>query len=173
MRPDTQKHPSSVDTVTEYHIEVEAYGQLDSQGDENLADDDAGDEDEVEEEDAEAEAEEIARRLNDQLWAEISKARAEAASSKSTVAALPSSTPISSSVSVPPDRRVHEALKTMRIILKDISHDPLARSTLSTTLIPGPGVSVLDAFNNAVSSNTIPKEIAKPLSHLLDRKSVV
>ncbi|KAF8486475.1 hypothetical protein DFH94DRAFT_185375 [Russula ochroleuca] len=169
-----QKQASFADTVTESHTEVEEC----SQGDGNLVDGDEEDEVEEEEEDADAEveAEEIARRLNDQLWAEISKARAEAAaaSSKDTTAA-PAGTPIFTSASaeadniyhVPFDRRVHEALKTMRIILKDIANDPLARSTLSTTLIPGPGVSVLDAFNNAVSCNAIPKEIAKPLSHLL------
>ncbi|KAI0260412.1 hypothetical protein BC834DRAFT_800986, partial [Gloeopeniophorella convolvens] len=56
----------------------------------------------------------------------------------------------------------------MKIILKDIANDPLAQSTLSTTMVPGlAGVSVLDAFNSAMSSNTISKEIAKPLSHLL------
>lgn len=176
----TQKQDSSIDTVTEYHseVEVEFDGNKEcGRGDGNLA---SGDEDEVEEEeedaDAEAEAEEIARRLNDQLWAEISKARAEAAAAsiKDTTAA-PTGTQISTSAStvadtiyhIPLDRRAHEALKTMRIILKDIANDPLARSTLSTTLIPGPDVSVLDAFNNAVSSNAIPKEIAKPLSHLL------
>jgi hypothetical protein len=167
----TQKHHSSADTVTAYHTAVEHWegGQCDG----NLADDDEGDEDE--EEDADAEAEEIARRLNDQLWAEINKAQAEAAATSSKGTAAISDAPISSSASeeadavchVQPDKRVHEALKTMRIILKDIANDPLARSTLSTTLIPGPGVSVLDAFDSAVSSNAIPKEIAKPLSHLL------
>ncbi|KAF8492529.1 hypothetical protein F5888DRAFT_1728370 [Russula emetica] len=167
----TQKHPSSADTVTAYHTAVEHWES--GQGDGNLADDDEGDEDE-EEEDADAEAEEIARRLNDQLWAEINKAQAEAAATSSKGTAAISDAPISSSASeedavchVLPDKRVHEALKTMRIILKDIANDPLARSTLSTTLIPGPGVSVLDAFDSAVSSNAIPKEIAKPLSHLL------
>ncbi|KAI0294085.1 hypothetical protein B0F90DRAFT_1603400, partial [Multifurca ochricompacta] len=56
----------------------------------------------------------------------------------------------------------------MRIILKEVANDPLARSKLSTTLIPGfSGISVLDALNDAVSSNAIPKEVAKPLSHLL------
>jgi Zinc finger, C2H2 type len=169
----TQKHPSSADTVTAYHTAVEHW-----EGDGNLADDDEGDEDEEEEEeeeDADAEAEEIARRLNDQLWAEINKAQAEAAATGSKGTTAISHAPISSSASeeveavchVLPDKRVHEALKTMRIILKDIANDPLARSTLSTTLIPGPGVSVLDAFDSAVSSNAIPKEIAKPLSHLL------
>jgi Zinc finger, C2H2 type len=182
MGPNTQKQAASIDTVTEYHteFEVEFDGHKEcGQGDGNIV---SGDEDEVEEEEedaeaeAEAEAEEIARRLNDQLWAEISKARAEAAaaSSKDTIAA-PTGTQIFTNAPaeadtiyhVPLDRRVHEALKTMRIILKDIANDPLARSTLSNTLIPGPDVSVLDAFNNAVSSNAIRKEIARPLSHLL------
>src|SRR6266852_4969813 len=165
-----QKHPSSADTVTA-HTAVEHWksGQVDG----NLADEDEGDEDEEEEEeDADAEAEEIARRLNDQLWAEINKAQAEAAATSNKGTAAISDAPISSSaseeaVAVLPDKRVHEALKTIRIILKDIANDPLARSTLSTTLIPGPGLSVLDAFDSAVSSNAIPKEIAKPLSHLL------
>lgn len=168
----TQKKPSYADTVTEYRTAVEHWESC--QGDRNLADDHEDDEDE-EEEDADAEAEEIARRLNDQLWAEINKAQAEAAAASGNGAAALSDAPISSSASgkadavrhVLSDKRVHEALKTMRIILKDIANDPLARSTLSTTLIPGPGVSVLDAFNSAVSSNAIPKEIAKPLSHLL------
>ncbi|KAH9010442.1 hypothetical protein EDB85DRAFT_2161285 [Lactarius pseudohatsudake] len=123
-------------------------------------------------EDADAEAEDIARRLNDQLWAEISKAQAEAAAAAASSHGPPASVPtepsaISSGLSVP-DRRVQEALKTMRMVLKDVANDTLARSTLSTTLIPGmPGVSVLDAFNNAVLSGAIPKEVAKPLSHLL------
>ena len=170
----TQKKPSSADTVTEYSAAVEHWES--GQGDENLADDNEGDEDE-EDEDADAEAEEIARRLNDQLWAEINKAQAEAAAAGSNGAVAISDAPISSNASgkadadavchVLPDKRVHEALKTIRIILKDIANDSLARSTLSTTLIPGSGVSVLDAFDSAVSSNAIPKEIAKPLSHLL------
>lgn len=174
MRPtNIQKCSSSADTVTPYHSAVEH--RESGQGNGKLTDDEEGDEEEEEEEDADAEAEEIARRLNDQLWAEINRAQAEAAAACSNGRAAISHAPISSSASeeveavchVLPDKRVHEALKTMRIILKDIANDPLARSTLSTTLIPGPGVSVLDAFDNAVSSNAIPKEVAKPLSHLL------
>jgi len=176
MGPNTQKQASCPDTVTHTEVKVDGHWEC-GQGDESLAGEEEGDEDEGEEEEAEAEAEEIARRLNDQLWAEISKARAEvaAAGSKGAAAAPTSGTPIPSGAPVEvdtiyqvlPDRRVHEALKTMRIILKDLANDPIARSTLSTTLIPGPGVSVLDAFKNAVSSNAISKEIAKPLSHLL------
>lgn len=169
----TQKHPSSADTApASYHAPVEHWEGC--QGGSSPADEYEGDEDEEEEEDADAEAEEIARRLNDQLWAEINKAQAEAAATSSKCTAAISDAPVSSSASeedavchVLPDKRVHEALKTMRIILKDIANDPLARSTLSTTLIPGHGISVLDAFDSAVSSNAIPKEIAKPLSYLL------
>lgn len=155
-------------TATDEHGERD---DVDVEDDPTEANDDDSEEDEIDE-DADAEAEDIAQRLNDQLWAEISKAQAEAAAaavsslaSLATVPAEPSA--ISSGLSVP-DRRVQEALKTMRIVLKDVANDTLARRTLSTTLIPGmPGVSVLDAFNSAVSSGVISKEVAKPLSHLL------
>ena len=174
---ETQKQLSSTDTADE-HTEIEGRWEHGS-GEGDLAEDDEEDEDEV----ADAEAEEIARRLNDQLWAEISKAQAEAAaatkatssatsgvltsSTASTEAGTTSTPTISHSHSVS-DKRVHEALKTMRIILKDVANDPLARATLSTTLVPGiPGMSVLDAFSSAVASNTISKDVAQPLSHLL------
>jgi hypothetical protein len=67
-------------------------------------------------------------------------------------------------------RKVHEALKTMRLILKDVANDPLAHATLSATLVPGidpPGTPMLDAFGNAVAANAIPKDVARSLSHLL------
>ena len=157
------------------HITIDEHWERDDVGGEGdpaeANDGDDSEEDEIDD-DADAEAEDIARRLNDQLWAEISKAQAEAAVATAFSHASPASVPtepsaISSGLSVP-DRRVQEALKTMRIVLKDVANDTLARQTLSTTLIPGmPGVSVLDAFNNAVSSAVIPKEVAKTLSHLL------
>src|SRR6266404_4629405 len=137
----------------------------DGEGGPAEADDDDGDDGEEDEidEDADTEAEEIARRLNDQLWAEINKAQAEAAAATPTHGA-PASAPSEPSA----EKKVQEALKTMRIILKDVANDTLACSTLSTTLIPGMhGVSVLDAFNDAVSSGVIRKEVAKPLSHIL------
>lgn len=175
----TQNQASSTDTAAE-NTEVIEHGEHE-EGEEDVAEDDEDDE-ENDDEDADAEAEEIARRLNDQLWAEINKAQAEAAAAtKRTTAPAVSganvctgasggssaSTTISSNL-ISPDRRVHEALKTMQIILKDVANDPLARTTLSTAVIPGTaGISVLDAFNNAVSTNDIPKAVAKPLSHLL------
>jgi hypothetical protein len=182
---DTQNQLSSSDTAVE-HAEIDGHRERDSGESDPAEDDDEEDDDE----DADAEAEEIARRLNDQLWAEINKAQAEAA------AANKATTGITSDASIPPsnsndipavasassssttlphpssvlDKRVHEALKTMRLILKDVANDPLARATLSETLVPEiepPGTSVLDAFGNAVAANAIPKNVARLLSHLL------
>ena len=175
---ETQKQLSSTDTADE-HTEIDGRWEHGS-GEGGLAEDD---EEEEEDEVADAEAEEIARRLNDQLWAEISKAQAEAAAATKATSSATLGAPLSSTASAEvgttststishsrsvPDKRVHEALKTIRIILKDVANDPLARATLSTTLVPGiPGMSVLDAFSGAVASNTISKDVAQPLSHLL------
>ena len=175
MGADSSNQTSS-SNVAINHTAIDGHWErdgVDGDGDGDPAEeiDNDSEEDEIDE-DADAEAEDIARRLNDQLWAEISKAQAEAAAAAVPGHAPPASVPtepsaISSGLSVP-DRRVQEALKTIRIVLKDVANDALARRTLSTTLIPGmPGVSVLDAFNNAVSSGVIPKQVAKPLSHLL------
>ena len=171
MGPNTQEQASSPDTTTK-HAETDA--RCDDASGERDGDVAEDDEDEEEDQDSDAEAEEIARRLNDQLWAEISKAQAEAAAATkevTTTAATSTAATPSHSPSVPVrdgDRRVQEALKTMRIILKDVGNDPLARSTLSSAFIPGmPGLSVLGALNAAIASNAISKQVARPLSHLL------
>jgi len=177
---DTRKESPSSDTAIA-HADIDGHRERDL-GEGDLAEDD----EEEDGEDTDGEAEEIARRLNDQLWAEINKAQAEAAAaSKATTGAVsgapvPSSVPAeatgssSTTISYPPpsvpDKKVHEALKTMRLILKDVANDPLARATLSAALVPDvdpPGTSVLDAVGNAVAANAIPKDVARPLSHLL------
>src|SRR6266702_1043485 len=174
MGSDSSNQTSSSNAAI-HHIAINErweHDDGDGEGDPAEAEDDGGEEDEIDE-DADAEAEDIARRLNDQLWAEISKAQAEAAAAAASSHGPPASvltepSATSSGGLTVPDRRVQEALKTMRMVLKDVANDTLARSTLSTTLIPGmSGVSVLDAFNNAVSSGVILKEVAKSLSHLL------
>lgn len=166
---DTQKELPSSDAAIE-HADIDGHWERED----DLADDD----EEEDDGDTDGEAEEIARRLNDQLWAEISKAQAEAAAaSKATTRSnVPAEATASSSTTTSypplpiPDKKVHEALKTMRLILKDVANDPLARATLSATLVPDvdpPGTSVLDAFGTAVAANAIPKDVARPLSHLL------
>ena len=168
MGSDSPTQTSSNEITTHPTID-ERCERDDGEGDPAEADEDEDEEEDEIDEDADVEAEDIARRLNEQLWAEISKAQAEAAAAAASSHGPPVSVPTEPSANpAVPDRKVQEALKTMRIVLKDVANDALARSTLSTTLIPGlPGVSVFDAFNNAVSSGIISKEVAKPLSHLL------
>ena len=168
---DTHRESPSSDTAIE-HADIDGHWERDL-GEGHLAEGDEEDDDD----DTDGEAEEIARRLNDQLWAEISKAQAEAAAASKATTGAVSGAPVpaeatSSSHPPPsvPDKKVHEALKTMRLILKDVANDPLARATLSATLVPDvdpPGTSVLDAVGNAVAANAIPKDVARPLSHLL------
>ncbi|KAA1476265.1 hypothetical protein DENSPDRAFT_502219 [Dentipellis sp. KUC8613] len=72
---------TDIESSTQQNEEI-AEQQLPAEDDEWDEDEDGYDEEG--EDDADAEAEEIARRLNDQLWAEISKAQAEVAASFST-----------------------------------------------------------------------------------------
>ncbi|EGO25946.1 hypothetical protein SERLADRAFT_388673, partial [Serpula lacrymans var. lacrymans S7.9] len=55
----------------------------------------------------------------------------------------------------------------MKSILTIAGKDSLACSTLASTVIPGSHDSVLDALNSSVSTGSIPKGLAKALSHLL------
>ncbi|TFY79036.1 hypothetical protein EWM64_g4976 [Hericium alpestre] len=147
--------------------------------------------DEEEEVDANAEAEEIARRLNDQLWAEISKAQAEAAATAAVpVSQVSPHPPPSGPATAPaptagrhgagtplhsgagPSKTRHtklgEALTTMKAILEYTDKDPLAQSTLRTTLVPNSdGSNVLDILNSTVASGSLSKDLAGRLSHLL------
>lgn len=145
-------------------------------------DDDIGDEaaetfeDEFEddEEDGEEEEdpEEIARRLKEQLWADISKAQAAQASERlrnaqttshgaeTTQYGLGCATPMSRKL--PP--KVSAALETMKTILALTEKDPEARSTLSSALIPGLNGNVLDILSRAVDSSAISRDHAKILS---------
>lgn len=152
---------------------------------------------EDEEDDAEEEAEEIARRLGDQLWAEISKAQAEAAAA--AAAASTSSGPVSSlaaeqghhaaqdSYSEPvaqsshgekttvsavssSAKRLEDALSTMKTILTYTSKDPQAHATLQSTIVPETAASklnVLDALTRTVARGHISRDLARKLSHLL------
>ncbi|KAF7797573.1 hypothetical protein EIP86_008773 [Pleurotus ostreatoroseus] len=140
-----------------------------------------GDEEYDEDEDLDAEAEEIAKRLNDQLWADIAKAQAEAASAAQpapTPAApdLPPPTPAASEPvqhsepeedpEMPPQNRKQEAaMMTVRTILSFAFKDPVVRATLNTYIVHNSeNRSVLDVLTQCASSNTIEKGLAKPLS---------
>lgn len=142
----------------EWNEEDEDYDNYDEDG-EGEDDDDA---------DADAEAEEIARRLRDQLWADINAARATAnaqpaqAPLPSNAATLPTNVPQTIS------KKEEEALVTMTTILAFANKDVLVRNTLATAVIPDSnGDNVLDLLTRSVTSRTIPKVLAKPLSNLL------
>ena len=137
-----------------------------NEDDENYDDD--GEEDDY----ADAEAEDIARRLRDQLWADINAARANANAAPPTA---PTATPPSNRVtqtltdtSYAPSKKEEAAITTMKAILAFAERDALVRNTLASALIPeSNGNNVLDLMTHSVASGTIPKAVAKPLSHLL------
>lgn len=128
--------------------------------------DDEGDED------IDAEAEEIARRLGEELWADISKANAERGI---TNASLPTAAPTIGPDAIPAadpsihsSRKEEAAIRTMKAILTFLEKDPLALSTLASTTIPDcNGDNVLDILTQTVSSGTIAKHSAMSLSHIL------
>jgi len=139
----------------------------------------AWDEDENydEDEDIDAEAQEIARRLGEELWADISKASAER-----NAALLPNSRVITlepqvgafsnevgvvgnaSPASCP--RKEDLVIQTMRAILALVDNDPLAKSTLASAFIPN-GSNVLEVLKQCTTGEGITKGTAGPLSQIL------
>ncbi|TDL25753.1 hypothetical protein BD410DRAFT_606721 [Rickenella mellea] len=110
-----------------------------------------------EDEDDEDEAEAIARRLGDQLWADINRAHADRARAGS-----PQTQSLYSAV------EAKAAIATMKTVLAFAAADPQVHSTLLSTLVPGlPGTSVFDAISRSVENGTIAREIAGPLSQVL------
>ncbi|KAF8635244.1 hypothetical protein AX17_004017 [Amanita inopinata Kibby_2008] len=130
--------------------------------------------------DIDAEAEEIARRLGAELWADIRKAKADgvsrsdstplldspAAEAQVAHASYPGILPPPSSTNK--SLREEEALKTAGSILASIDHDALARSILASTLVVESGEeTVLTTLQNMVTSGMIVKDAAMRLSHVL------
>ncbi|KAG1863840.1 hypothetical protein F4604DRAFT_1893453 [Suillus subluteus] len=127
------------------------------------------------------EAEEIARRLKEQLWADISKAQADRVNVTTTASTpgapphdgVPSAVPSPVPITQPPPqsstsfKKEEAALKTMGNVLNIAGKDPLVHSTLASAVVPGAGTSVLEILNHTVSAGTISKELAKTLSMTL------
>ncbi|KIJ06241.1 hypothetical protein PAXINDRAFT_103450 [Paxillus involutus ATCC 200175] len=132
------------------------------------------DEDDEDEDDDEQEAEEIARRLKEQLWADISKAQAAQASTTAQneqTAYSPESPPGAQLTSAPRNnfsKKKDAALETMRSILAIAAMDALAYSTLATAVVPGTNNdNVLNVLNQIVCTGSISKQLAKSLSPML------
>jgi hypothetical protein len=159
---------------------------VDDDGDDDGDDDDDDDEDEDIDYDEDAEAEEIARRLGDQLWADISKAQqaqaaqpvaaaATTATSTPTLSAPTSSQPAAAAAPNVPASVAHEAaaILSMKMILAFSEKDFAIRSTLASTIVPDSrGSSVLDVLTAATTNGTISTTIARALGPLMNALSI-
>ncbi|KAG5637517.1 hypothetical protein H0H81_004268 [Sphagnurus paluster] len=113
--------------------------------------------DEGDDEDIDAEAEEIARRLGEELWADISKATGVSSATLSV-----------SSNTLPSSRKGEAAIITMKAILAVVENDPSARFALASAIIPNSnGENVLDTLRRHVASGQISKVVAGSLSPVL------
>ncbi|KAF9472436.1 hypothetical protein BDN70DRAFT_478252 [Pholiota conissans] len=146
-------------------------------------DEEEEEEEEEEEDDADIDAEalEIARRLGEELWADISKVNAERnnGTSAPTVPTVLSpqqdfqasgtaTAPGQVALSLQPNilRKEEVIISTMKAILVLLDGDPLAKSTLDSTNVPN-GPSVLNVLQRCNAEGTIIKGIAGPLSQII------
>ncbi|KAF9050077.1 hypothetical protein BJ165DRAFT_1456359 [Panaeolus papilionaceus] len=138
-------------------------------------------EDEGDDSDIDAEALEMARRLGEELWADISKVTAERNALASIGEPMQTDQLMSSEQLTGPDstlalsmptapahsnRKEEAILTTMKTILGLMENDPPAKSILSSTVLPD-GQNVLWALQSCCNSGTIPRGVAGPLSQLL------
>lgn len=151
-------------TIQDVRTEEEEYGEDDEEYGDDY--DDEGDYD--------AEAEEMARRLQDQLRADIARAQLEAAvAAAAALQNIPQAIPTGATQGASGTesrltsrkRRHDAAILTMKSILSCVSTSSLVRDTLSTFTVPAArNTNVLDIFNQCISSGVVPKNIARPLS---------
>lgn len=137
----------------------EVEGGHDDDDDEDME----SDEEELEDEDDD-EAEAFARRLGEQLWADINRAHADRASG--TTDALQQLQP--GSEATPAISKGDAAIATMKTVLAFTAADPQVHAMLSSTIVPGlENTNVLDILKKTVDSGTVTREIAGPLSQIL------
>ncbi|KAH8096696.1 hypothetical protein BXZ70DRAFT_331285 [Cristinia sonorae] len=136
--------------------------------------------DEEDDADYDAEAEEMARRLGDQLLADIAKAQLEAGLVQDPAPAVPPATaqtvetapPIrhaagttASKTIVSKAKKQEAALATMKTIIKFAAKDAQVRATLTATVVAhGAGSNIFDILTQCISAGRISKPLAKPLS---------
>ena len=134
-------------------------------------DEDGYDEDDADENeddgDIDAEAEEIARRLGEELLADLTKANAAIVLASGPDSSVETSSSLSFSLNAV-TRKKEAVIITMKAILALIKNDPLARSSLSSAVLPDfNGENVLGMLERIVSSGQVPKTAAMPLSNVL------
>ncbi|KAF5351707.1 hypothetical protein D9756_007650 [Leucocoprinus leucothites] len=114
--------------------------------------------DDEDDDDIDAQAQEIARRLGQQLWEDITKA--QAAQAASGTLHFPPPTQKQS-------RKEDAVILTMRAILSLVDQDPAARNALEAAFLPTGTGNVLGILQQSVSANSVAKQICMPLSHTL------
>ena len=116
------------------------------------------DDDDDDDDDIDAEAQEIARRLGQQLWEDFNKAQA-AQTAHGISHILPPAQKQS--------RKEESVLSTMKSILSLVDRDPVAENALETALLPDSAGNVLEILRRSVSANNVFSHLCMPLSHTL------
>ncbi|KAI0370859.1 hypothetical protein BV20DRAFT_979212 [Pilatotrama ljubarskyi] len=116
----------------------------------------------------------MARRLGDQLLADIAKAQAEAAAAAGSAGTAPSAQapePLAHPEAPPPSayrRKQDAALLTMKAILSFASQNPVVQSAMSASQVPGiEGANLLEVFNRCISASSISKPLARTLTEIV------
>lgn len=160
--------------VSALDVDQQENREEEEENDSEDSEDSEEDDDEEEEEDPE----EIARRLGDQLWADIQRARAgnavettanagPATQQPTATSTAPNVTPAKPSID---PKKQEAALTTMKVILAHAETDSLVLSTLKSTKVPGYDDSnVYDTLKGIVTSGSITKHAAGSLSQVLVR----
>ncbi|KAF9257955.1 hypothetical protein L218DRAFT_768355 [Marasmius fiardii PR-910] len=141
----------------------------------------SGEEDAGEDGEDAGDAEEMSRRLGEQLWEEITKAKALEATPAPTPATTgkeiattvtaardpPPTLSVAPAVNSP-SRKQESVIATVRMILSLLEKDPVAHSALVSTTVPLPtSVSVFDALKGILAAGRVSKELAGTLSQSL------
>ncbi|KAJ3837898.1 hypothetical protein F5878DRAFT_621002 [Lentinula raphanica] len=131
-----------------------------------------GDYDEDEDDDIDAQAEEMARKLNEQLWEDMRRAGATASTSapSTDVQPAPPELPLQDAPTAvrEPSSKEEAVLATIKTIIALLHRDSVAHDTLASTSLPDSSFSsVLDALNQILTSRTISKSTASVLSQAL------
>ena len=130
---------------------------------------------EEEEGDEDAEAAEIARRLGDQLMADIAKAQAEQVAAAAAVAVRPQEPAVLPSV-IPPasvattNDPTAAAINTMKSILAHAAKDPLVNFVLASASVMDPTgtkTNALQILQRSAEAGFIPQDLAKILSPII------
>lgn len=128
---------------------------LEEEEDEGAHDREEEEDDDDDDADIDAEAQEIARRLGQQLWEDINKAQAAQVTSSAPSSAQKLS------------RKEEAILTTMKTVLSLVEQDRAAKDAFQAALLPSNGGNVFEILHQSVLDNSVAKHICMPLSHTL------